>query len=61
MDFFAAGENVNNIINQNWELIFEEMKGPFEEAFGTVFQEITNRVFNKVPFDDVFLPEEKKN
>lgn len=50
------GEQLNSFLNQNARVIFDEIGGAFEEAFGAVFKEITSRVFNKVPFNDIFIP-----
>lgn len=46
---------MNKFMNDNWELMFNELKGPFQDAFGEVFKEVSNRLFSKVPFEDIFL------
>lgn len=50
----TLGPNMNKFMNDNWKEIFNEMKGPFEESFGLIFLDITNRVFSRVPIDEIF-------
>ncbi|XP_014280969.1 protein takeout [Halyomorpha halys] len=46
-------ESLNNILNENWEPILEDMRDSFEAAIGAAFKEIANRVFSKVPISDL--------
>ncbi|KAL0275799.1 UNVERIFIED_CONTAM: hypothetical protein PYX00_003543 [Menopon gallinae] len=50
----ALGENMNQFINENWNEILLELKPSIQEAFGAVFAEISNRIFSKVPYNDIF-------
>ncbi|XP_026278822.1 protein takeout-like [Frankliniella occidentalis] len=49
------GGQLNTFLNQNALTIFEEIGGAFEDAFGAVFKDITNRVFSKVPLNEIFI------
>ena len=47
------GDALNNVLNENWEPILEDMKDSFEGAIGSAFKEIGNRIFSKVPITDL--------
>lgn len=47
-------EGLNTFLNENWQIIFEELRPAFEQAFAQIFKEMTHRVFSKVPIDKVF-------
>ncbi|XP_026480098.1 protein takeout-like [Ctenocephalides felis] len=51
----VLGDNLNNFINENWQEIFKEVQPALEDSLAQIFLEITNRFFNKVPFDEVYL------
>ncbi|RZF33318.1 hypothetical protein LSTR_LSTR007663 [Laodelphax striatellus] len=51
----ALGDNMNTFLNQNWDEILKELKPAIEEALGEAFREISNRVFHKVPFNQIVL------
>lgn len=46
---------MNVFLNENWNDILQELKPAVQDAFGSAFHEITNRIFAKVPFDSLFL------
>ena len=48
------GNQMNRFMNDNWELIFNELKGGYEETLSYVFKEVTNKLFTKVPMDTIF-------
>jgi hypothetical protein len=45
---------MNKVINENWELIFQELRPALEKAFGDVFLEYAKGIFDNVPFDNIF-------
>ncbi|CAH0388544.1 unnamed protein product [Bemisia tabaci] len=51
----ALGDNMNVFLNENWEDILKELQPGFEDSLSQAFLEISNRVFTKVPFDQIFL------
>ncbi|EEB19876.1 protein takeout precursor, putative [Pediculus humanus corporis] len=51
-----VGDNLNQFLNENWKEIFAEINPAITQALGTAFKEIATRLFNKIPYDDVFLP-----
>lgn len=50
-----TGESMNNILNENWEVLLEELKPAFEEAIGAIAQDIINKVLQKTAYSDIFL------
>ncbi|KAK0176778.1 hypothetical protein PV328_000883 [Microctonus aethiopoides] len=48
------GNQMNKFLNANSDLLFNEMRAPYEETFGNVFTKIANDVFSKVPFNKIF-------
>ncbi|KAG6457843.1 hypothetical protein O3G_MSEX010520 [Manduca sexta] len=51
------GENMNAFLNENSDLVFNELKESYEKALSSVFQDVTNKIFDKVPMNKIF-PEE---
>jgi len=49
------GDSTNVFLNENWEDIFNELKGLIFDAFGLVMQNILNSIFRKIPYDELFL------
>ena len=52
----VAGETVNQVINENSQLIFTELKPSLEMKLANIFLKYAGQVFSKVPFDSIFLP-----
>lgn len=51
----SSGETLNKVMNENWELIFNELRPALEKAFGEVFLKYTKGIFDKVAYNDIFL------
>ncbi|KAL5274241.1 hypothetical protein ACFFRR_000791 [Megaselia abdita] len=51
----VLSETMNRFLNENWEIAFNELKIGYSKSFGKIFKEISNRIFTKVPFDQIFL------
>ncbi|XP_031356968.1 circadian clock-controlled protein-like [Photinus pyralis] len=49
------GPEMNNILNENWKEIFNDVKHGYNEALSAVAKNIANQIFRKVPYDDLFL------
>jgi len=45
---------MNNILNENWEILLEELKPAFEEAVGAIAQDIVNKALQKTAYSDIF-------
>ncbi|XP_058831481.1 protein takeout [Topomyia yanbarensis] len=51
------GSTMNKVLNDNWKLMFSELRGAYEDTFGYIFRDITNKLFLKVPMNRIFLVE----
>lgn len=49
------GSTMNRFLNENWKIVFDEVSGGYEDTFGFIFKEITNKIFLKVPMNKIFL------
>lgn len=45
---------MNVFLNENWELLFEELKPAFEEAIGVILKEVAGKVVQRIPKDEIF-------
>ncbi|XP_014246312.1 protein takeout-like [Cimex lectularius] len=45
------GDTFNSFINQNWKVVFDELKPSVSKAYAAGFKEISNRIFSKIPAD----------
>jgi hypothetical protein len=53
--FFSSGEAMNQVLNDNWELLFKELRPAFVKAIAEVFLDYAKRIFDKVPYNEIFL------
>lgn len=49
------GDEINKVLNENWETLFNDVKPSYDESFALIFKDLTNRVFNRVPFNEIFV------
>ena len=49
-----SGDNLNVFINENWEVLYDELRPAFEEAINAIFRDIVDKVVAKVPYNDIF-------
>lgn len=42
-------------LNENSDLVFNELKESYEKALSSVFQDVTNKIFDTVPMNKIFL------
>uniref|UniRef100_A0A1B6IS95 Protein takeout-like n=1 Tax=Homalodisca liturata TaxID=320908 RepID=A0A1B6IS95_9HEMI len=49
------GNNMNEVLNDNWKQVFEEMKTPVQTALGLAFRTIADNVARKIAFNDIFV------
>jgi hypothetical protein len=45
---------MNNLINDNWRLVFEDFGKPFFMALGGIVHHILTIVSQKVPYNELF-------
>uniref|UniRef100_A0AAU6SHC1 Protein takeout-like protein n=1 Tax=Maconellicoccus hirsutus TaxID=177089 RepID=A0AAU6SHC1_MACHI len=49
-----VSDNLNVFLNENWELLFEELRPAFEEAVAVILKEVASKVLQKIPKDEIF-------
>ncbi|CAG9791151.1 unnamed protein product [Diatraea saccharalis] len=49
------GDQMNIFLNENSELVFNELKEAYEKSLSSVFQDVSNKIFDKVPMNKIFL------
>lgn len=54
----ALGENMNQFLNQNWRDILNELKPAITFAVEEILKGIINRIFSKIPYNEIFLQEQ---
>lgn len=47
---------MNQLINDNWKEIYDDVSKGYDEALGQLFKGICNKIFLKVPIDDLLKP-----
>lgn len=50
----ALGDTMNQFLNDNWVEIYDELKQGIFDALGTVFTNLLNNVFLRIPYDQMF-------
>ncbi|KAF2900828.1 hypothetical protein ILUMI_05367 [Ignelater luminosus] len=48
------GDTMNRLINENWQVLFEDIEGPITESTEVVLADYTDRFLSKVPYDELF-------
>lgn len=50
----ALGDNMNEILNENWSAVYADIKSGYEKAIGIIVQEIFNSFFSEISVEDAF-------
>ncbi|XP_044261204.1 protein takeout-like [Tribolium madens] len=50
----TLGDNVVQVMNDNWREVFNDVRGSYEEAFSQIFGAIFNNLLNKIPIVELF-------
>uniref|UniRef100_A0A182YB31 Serine/threonine-protein phosphatase n=1 Tax=Anopheles stephensi TaxID=30069 RepID=A0A182YB31_ANOST len=48
------GKTMHQVLNDNWEVVFRELRSSYEDTFGYIFKKISNQIFLKVPMNKIF-------
>lgn len=48
-------QTMNRFLNDNWETVFNELKVGYARNFGKIFRDISNKLFEEIPFNSIFL------
>jgi hypothetical protein len=49
-----AGDTTNSFLNKNWREAFDTFKYLAQEAFGILFRDLSNRVYRRFSFKELF-------
>nr|XP_023030123.1 circadian clock-controlled protein-like [Leptinotarsa decemlineata] len=48
-------DNIHKVVNENWNVIYEDVREGVQKAYGEAFKLVTNEFFEKIPVDEIFL------
>ncbi|KAG5867745.1 hypothetical protein JTB14_035006, partial [Gonioctena quinquepunctata] len=49
------GQTILLVINDNWKLVFEDIKDQLESAYAQVLRSVASRFFENIPIDEILL------
>lgn len=47
-------DRLHVVVNENWQALWLESKKDFENIYGEIYRDFTNKFFNNVPIDSIF-------
>ncbi|XP_044261206.1 uncharacterized protein LOC123009145 [Tribolium madens] len=50
----TLGDNINQVMNENWREVFADVKTSYEEAFSKIFFSVFSNFLAKVPISEIF-------
>jgi hypothetical protein len=50
----ALGDNLNQLMNDNWKELYIDVKSSYEEAFGKIFASVFDNLLARVPIAQLF-------
>lgn len=50
----VLGKAINQILNNNWEEVFKDVKTGYQAAFAQVFHTVFNNLLEKVSLEELF-------
>jgi hypothetical protein len=50
----ALGDNINQVMNDNWSEVYADVKSSYEEAFSQIFSGIFSNLLGKVSVSELF-------
>ncbi|XP_068900382.1 protein takeout-like [Tenebrio molitor] len=50
----ALGDNINQVLNDNWKEVFADVKSGYESGLGQVISSLFQNLLDKVPISDLF-------
>lgn len=53
--FFITGDNMNLVLNENWDIISKELLPSFEEAYGILVKHFIQQFLDHVPENKLLL------
>lgn len=53
----VLSDNTNLFLNENWKEVFTEIRKSVFTAFAQLAENVLNKIFAKIPYDDLFQQE----
>jgi hypothetical protein len=50
----ALGDNINQVLNDNWEAVFEDLEGAYTELVNKITLNVFNGFTSKVSIEEAF-------
>jgi hypothetical protein len=50
----TLGDNINQVMNDNWKEVYGDVKSSYEEAFGKIFASVFDNLLARVPIAELF-------
>lgn len=51
------GGEINKVMNENWQSIFNDVRDGYERSFGLIFKGLADSLFGRVPIKEIFILE----
>ena len=48
------GDNINQVMNENWEALYEDIEESFNQVVIKIFTSLVNSVFSKLSIEEAF-------
>lgn len=55
----VLSQSTNTFLNDNWSEIITEIKPVLTKAIGGIYKAIADPIFNKFPYEDLFLRDDE--
>lgn len=55
----VLSQSTNQFLNENWTDILAELKPVLTKAIGGIYKAIAEPIFNKFPYDELFLHDDE--
>ncbi|XP_044260426.1 protein takeout-like [Tribolium madens] len=49
----ALGDNINQVVNENWKEVWGDIKSSYEDAFGQIIMGLFNNLLAKIPIEEL--------
>lgn len=50
----ALGDTMNGFLNENWKLLYDELRHDIQQGLAENFQELVAKIFDKYPYSKYF-------
>lgn len=47
-------DRIHAVVNENWQALWLDSKTDFENTYGQIYQGLAQRLFSKIPVEDIF-------